>query len=76
MAPAIAIAFSLKRLRQGLVTERATTVVPAAYFDRLVASLDEPRDVPRLERAVRQATRRKRIKTRELPHRTAARREP
>lgn len=46
-----------------LVTERASTVVPAAYFDRLVASLDEPGDVPRLARAARKATRRKRIKT-------------
>jgi uncharacterized protein (DUF1778 family) len=45
-----------------LVSERASTVVPAAYFDRLVASLDEPRDAPRLARAARAAGRRRRIK--------------
>jgi hypothetical protein len=35
-----------------LVRERASTVVPAAYFDQLVASLDEPEDAPGLARAV------------------------
>jgi uncharacterized protein (DUF1778 family) len=46
-----------------LVTERASTVVPAAYFEELVASLEEPQDAPRLARAAREATRRRRIRT-------------
>jgi uncharacterized protein (DUF1778 family) len=46
-----------------LVTERASTIVPATYFDQLVASLDEPGDAPRLARAARESTRRRRIKT-------------
>lgn len=45
-----------------LVSERASTVVPAAYFDRLVASLDEPEDAPQLTHAVLKARRRMRIK--------------
>lgn len=44
-----------------LVAERASTVVPADYFDRLVLSLDEPDEAPRLARAARNARRRKRI---------------
>jgi uncharacterized protein (DUF1778 family) len=45
-----------------LVAEQASTIVPATYFDQLVASLDEPGGSPRLSRAVREATRRRRIK--------------
>jgi uncharacterized protein (DUF1778 family) len=45
-----------------VVTERASTVVPADYFDRLVSSLDEPDKAPRLTRAARRARQRKRIK--------------
>lgn len=45
-----------------LVTERASTVVPAAYFDRLVASLDEPEEAPRLAHAAGEAKRSMRIK--------------
>jgi uncharacterized protein (DUF1778 family) len=45
-----------------LVRERASTVVPAAYFDRLVASLDEPEEAPRLARATAAARRHGRIK--------------
>jgi uncharacterized protein (DUF1778 family) len=45
-----------------LVRERASTVVPAAYFDRLVESLDQPQDAPRLARAAASAMRRRRIK--------------
>jgi uncharacterized protein (DUF1778 family) len=45
-----------------LVTERASTIVPAAYFDQLVASLDEPEDAPQLTHAAREAKRGKRIK--------------
>jgi hypothetical protein len=39
-----------------LVLEQTTTVLPAAYFDQLVASLDEPEDAPGLARAVRKAS--------------------
>lgn len=45
-----------------LVRERASTVVPAAYFDRLVASLHEPEDAPGLARAATAVARRRRIK--------------
>jgi uncharacterized protein (DUF1778 family) len=45
-----------------LVREQASTVVPAAYFDRLVASLDEPEGAPGLARAAEEAGRRGRIK--------------
>lgn len=45
-----------------LVTERASTVVPAVYFDRLVASLEAPEDAPRLTHAANKAKRRRRIK--------------
>jgi hypothetical protein len=38
------------------------TVVPAAYFDQLVASLDEPEEASRLARAAAAARRRGRIK--------------
>lgn len=44
-----------------LVTERASTVVPAAYFDELITALDEPGEAPRLAQAARNARRRKRI---------------
>lgn len=44
-----------------LVREQASTVVPAAYFDRLVASLDEPEDAPGLARASAAVGRRRRI---------------
>jgi uncharacterized protein (DUF1778 family) len=47
---------------EAIVAERASTIIPAAYFDRLVASLDEPDRAPRLTRAVRGARRRSRIK--------------
>lgn len=39
----------------------STTFVPAAYFDALAASLDDPDDAPGLAQAVRLAARRKRI---------------
>jgi uncharacterized protein (DUF1778 family) len=45
-----------------LVTERASTVVPAAYFDQLIASLDQPENAPRLARAAGKAKRHMRIK--------------
>ena len=45
-----------------LVRERASTVVPAAYFDQLIATLDEPEHVPGLARAATRVARRRRIK--------------
>ncbi len=44
-----------------VVTEQATTVVPATYFDRLLASLDEPDEAPQLACAAGAARRRARI---------------
>ena len=44
-----------------LVRERASTVVPAAYFDRLIVSLDQPDEAPGLARAATAARRRGRI---------------
>jgi len=44
------------------VTEQASTVVPATYFDQLVTSLDAPEDAPGLARAAREAAGHKRIK--------------
>ncbi|MDO8185976.1 DUF1778 domain-containing protein [Conexibacter sp. JD483] len=46
---------------EAVVVEQVTTVVPAAYFDRLAASLDEVDEMPRLARAARAARGRKRI---------------
>jgi len=46
-----------------LAAKQASTVVPAAYFDQLVASLDEPADAPRLASAAREATKRGWIKS-------------
>ena len=45
-----------------LVREQASTVVPAAYFDQLVASLDEPEEAPGLAQAAAAVRRRGRIK--------------
>jgi uncharacterized protein (DUF1778 family) len=45
-----------------LVREQASTVVPAAYFDHLVASLDEPEEARGLAMAAQNAKRRRRIK--------------
>jgi uncharacterized protein (DUF1778 family) len=45
-----------------VVSERASTVVPADYFDRLLSTLDEPDPAPRLARAARTAQQRERIK--------------
>jgi uncharacterized protein (DUF1778 family) len=47
---------------EDLVRERASTMIPAAYFDQLVASLDEPGDAPGLTRAAKRVGRRRRIK--------------
>jgi uncharacterized protein (DUF1778 family) len=45
-----------------VVTERATTLVPTDYFDRLLSSLDVAEEAPRLARAARRARKRERIK--------------
>jgi uncharacterized protein (DUF1778 family) len=45
-----------------VVSERASTVLPGDYFDRLVASLDTPEEAPRLARAARRARAHKQIK--------------
>ncbi len=45
-----------------LVRDQASTVLPATYFDRLLAAIDTPDDAPRLTRAARDAGRRGRIK--------------
>jgi uncharacterized protein (DUF1778 family) len=45
-----------------LVRERASTVVPAAYFDQLLVSLELPDEAPRLAQAATKAERRRRIK--------------
>ena len=46
---------------EAIVSERASTSVPAGYFDRLVASLDEPDDAPALKRTARKVARSPRI---------------
>jgi len=45
-----------------LVREQASTMVPAIYFDQLVASLDKPEEAPRLARAAAEVERHRRIK--------------
>ncbi len=45
-----------------LFTEQASSVVPAAYFDELISTLDEPGEAPGLARAAQDARRRKRIR--------------
>jgi len=42
-----------------VVVEQATTVVPATYFDGLVAALDPPDEAPRLARAAVSTARRR-----------------
>lgn len=44
-----------------VLADQSVTVVPAEYFDELVAALDEPDRAPQLERAARRAGRRARI---------------
>lgn len=45
-----------------LVREQSSTVVPAAYFDRLLTSLDTPEEAPGLSRAAAAVRRHGRIK--------------
>jgi uncharacterized protein (DUF1778 family) len=49
---------------EGLVAAQMSTTVPAEYFDRLVAALDEPDRAPTLTKAARRVNRRPRIATR------------
>ena len=48
---------------EAIVAERTSTTVPAAYFDRLLGSLDEPDRAPGLTRAARLVRSHPRIKT-------------
>lgn len=44
-----------------VLMERNVTVLPADYFDRLVAALDEPGEAPALERAAGRLARSRRV---------------
>lgn len=44
-----------------ILAEQTKTVVPADYFDQLVAALDEPDRAPRLRRAAKRAGRQRHI---------------
>jgi len=44
-----------------VITATTTTLVPAEYFDALVAALDKPDDAPRLAKAAKRARRTARI---------------
>lgn len=44
-----------------VIAARTTTMVPAAYFDRLVAAIDRADRAPRLARAVKLARKDRRI---------------
>jgi uncharacterized protein (DUF1778 family) len=56
------VVFAALGRADSLVREQASTVIPAAYFDQLIASLDEPEDAPGLTRAATEVERRRRIK--------------
>ena len=47
-----------------IIASATTTVVPADYFDGLLAALDEPEPAPRLAKAAKSARRSARITTR------------
>jgi uncharacterized protein (DUF1778 family) len=47
-----------------VISQAATTTVPAGYFDALLAALDDPEPAPRLSSAVSKAARSKRIRDR------------
>ncbi|MEA2684872.1 MAG: hypothetical protein QOE93_67 [Actinomycetota bacterium] len=44
-----------------ILAEPTVTVVPAEYFDRLVAAMDEPGRAPRLEQAATRVSQERRI---------------
>ncbi|HUY85630.1 MAG TPA: DUF1778 domain-containing protein [Acidimicrobiales bacterium] len=46
-----------------IIAEATTTTVPAEYFDQLLKALDKPGNAPGLARAVKQASRRRRIQS-------------
>lgn len=46
-----------------LVRDQASTVVPADYFDQLVATLNRAEEAPELARAARKVERHRRIKS-------------
>ena len=45
-----------------VIAAQTTTVVPADYFDRLLAAIDDADRAPQLERAATRARRRRRIR--------------
>lgn len=45
-----------------VIAAQTTTVVPADYFDRLLAAIDDADRAPELERAAARARRRRRIR--------------
>jgi uncharacterized protein (DUF1778 family) len=47
-----------------LIAGEMTTAVPAAYFDQLIAALDEPDDAPTLTRAASRTSRTRRTSSR------------
>lgn len=47
-----------------VITASATTTVPAGYFDALLAALDQEESAPRLSRAVKEASRNRRVRDR------------
>lgn len=47
-----------------VISESATTTVPADYFDALLAALDEPESAPQLSSAAKKASRSKRVTAR------------
>jgi len=47
-----------------IIAATTTTVVPAAYFEGLLAALDEPAAAPQLAKAAKQSRRTARIATR------------
>ncbi|MGH8949143.1 MAG: DUF1778 domain-containing protein [Acidimicrobiia bacterium] len=49
---------------QDVISQVATTTVPADFFDDLLAALDEAESAPRLSRAAKDASRNRRIRDR------------
>jgi uncharacterized protein (DUF1778 family) len=45
-----------------LLSNQVSTILPAAHFDELLASLDRAEEAPRLARVAREAARHRRIK--------------
>lgn len=59
----VAVAVAVARA-DGIIAAATTTVVPAGYFDDLLAALDEPDDAPRLAEAAKRSRRSRRIASR------------